>query len=58
MLCLTGPTTESDKLDATREFADYLRKSSWKFGDCNNDLVIVISEFDRKVSVCLDDLIG
>ncbi|KAI0234156.1 hypothetical protein LSAT2_015670 [Lamellibrachia satsuma] len=43
------PSSDSEKLEATREFADYLRKTSWKFGDCDNDLVIVVSKSERKV---------
>ena len=42
------PSTDNDKLEATREFADYLLKT-WKFGDCDNDLVIVVSKSDRTV---------
>ena len=43
------PSTDNEKLEATREFAEYLRKTSWKFGDCDNDLVIVVSKSDRTV---------
>ena len=45
------PSNDDEKLVATHEFANYLRKTSWKFGDCENDLVIVVSKYDRQVCV-------
>ncbi len=43
------PSNDDEKLVATHEFANYLRKTSWKFGDSENDLVIVVSKYDRQV---------
>jgi hypothetical protein len=34
-------------------FAHYLRKESWKFGTCGNDVVIVLAVNDKKVSETL-----
>ena len=43
---------------AARQFADYLRKTSWKFGACENDLVIVVSKNGSDVRVGVTGLLG
>lgn len=39
----------SDKETKAREFAEYLRKKSWNFQTCGNNIVILVSRDDRQV---------
>ncbi|CAC5369055.1 unnamed protein product [Mytilus coruscus] len=41
----------SDKETKAREFAEYLRKKSWNFQTCGNNIVILVSRDDRQVRV-------
>ncbi|KAK2192084.1 hypothetical protein NP493_39g03012 [Ridgeia piscesae] len=43
------PSNSDEQLDATRRLANYLRRTSWRFGMCNNDLVIVRSHTAGKL---------
>lgn len=51
LFCRAFATSDEQKLSFAKEFAEYLRKSLWNFGYCNNDAVIVLSIFDRKVCI-------
>eukprot|EP00057_Strongylocentrotus_purpuratus_P015414 XP_011669888.1 PREDICTED: uncharacterized protein LOC105440947 [Strongylocentrotus purpuratus] len=42
------PSTRQDPVTA-QNYADYLRKNSWLFGKCGDDIVIVVSKQDKQV---------
>ena len=46
-----------DKFEAVISFAGYLRKTSWKFGHCNNDLAFVVSKCDNAVRCFANNLL-
>ncbi|XP_041483240.1 uncharacterized protein LOC121430037 [Lytechinus variegatus] len=42
------PSTRQDPVTA-RNYADFLRKKSWMFGKCEDDVVIVVAKQDKEV---------
>ena len=38
-----------EALKETKRWADTLRKNLWKFGSCGEDIIVVISDLDRRV---------
>ena len=49
MCCSTYELEEETQLEVER-WADYLRSQAWAYGYCGDDLVLVLSKNDAKVS--------
>ncbi|XP_071798995.1 uncharacterized protein [Asterias amurensis] len=48
------PTTRSQKITA-KSYATFLREQEWKYGSCDDDVVIVVSKLEKKVAVSIGD---